>query len=603
MDNIPLQQRPEMSRRRTAYACVSCRTRKSRCDGHDPCSTCQTLNVECSFDHIGSSSKGKSDLILNAIHRLEESVFNIDLSVAALRQDVKVSQTSVLQQSPAALTQYSGERSFGGRSQSFTRASPADYDPNSLTNATISDHTSTTEAILRWPVFDRFPMLRTEQILKSGAIFSMENASQRSLTPETSLPLLSQEELDRLFATFSESVNFYYPLLSHQELEDIAYHYVTNRTNHSTKTCLTLLVIALGCATETVRDTTQGANRRQIMRIRHLGMVHFDAAIYRLHVAHSLVNAEATQCLALAALYYAYLQRPIQAWSTLSSTAAKCRVLLSYGVATPEESECVRRIFWMCFILESDYLAELPALPRFGIADMESDVPLPGQYVCHKDEALDELSSVYFLACISMRRFLNRCHHLLFGQDKSAKLSQQRLAEIVSELNQQLEEWRRLLPPSLQFNIDTEPVAAQQGAFLRQRYLTCLALLYRPYVITALSDYIAGRSSEQKIVDGARRCLQACVMHILNLRSLDQTVMVDTWICSLSMAGTMMILLASTNVYSLRDFIGEHRFVLGPHLTSLLHIWVEIHGESPSPSIKQAIDWIQIASEAIQAEL
>lgn len=52
-------------------------------------------------------------------------------------------------------------------------------------------------------------------------------------------------------------------------------------------------------------------------------------------------------------LYFAYLQRPLQAWSYINTTAARCRLLLSYGSSnSPDENECLRRIFWSCYILE-----------------------------------------------------------------------------------------------------------------------------------------------------------------------------------------------------------------------------------------------------------
>ena len=89
-------------------------------------------------------------------------------------------------------------------------------------------------------------------------------------------------------------------------------------------------------------------------------------------------------------------------------------------------------------------------------------------------------------------------------------------------------------------------------------------------------------------------------MHIVNLRSFDQTVMVDTWICSLSMAGTMMILLAATNITSLASCLGGSRSVVGPHLVSLLQNWAEIHGEELSPSVQQAMEWIRIVDDMFQ---
>jgi hypothetical protein len=123
----------------------------------------------------------------------------------------------------------------------------------------------------------------------------------------------------------------------------------------------------------------------------------------------------------------------------------------------------------------SDYLAELTAFPQFGISQIESSVPLPGPFHTHDDASQESLSSLYFLACISMRRLLNRGHYLLFDKDTGAILDDARLPGIVDELNDQLNQWKQLLPAAMQFSIDTEPMQSQHAAFLRQRFLVCKA--------------------------------------------------------------------------------------------------------------------------------
>lgn len=548
------------------------------------------LGIDCHYGHEVASSKGKSDLILASILRLEQSISSIESNVSVLRQDVSSINLPISHFSPREL------RSEAARTTSFSGPSPAQDDLNEFSNATISEHTSTTEAILHWPIFDAFPQLRQDNVVKSGAIFWMENSRQRTVGRDTTIPYLSEDELDRLVAAFSGTVNFSYPILSQATLDTLRYQYSALDMDNSAGTCLMLLVMALGCAAETV---LAGDDSRKLTRLRHIGRIYFDAAVSRLHAAYSTISTTSIQCLSLTALYYAYLQRPIQAWSMLSTTATSCRVMLSYNVLDPDGMECVRRVFWMCFILESDYLAELPALPRFGIADIESSVPLPGVFTS-QNSGQDDLSTVYFLACISMRRLLNRCHHLLFGETRDKKPNPQRLSEIVSELDQQLEDWRQLLPPAIQFTIDTQPLASQHGAFLRQRYLTCLALIHRPYIMKALSDHVSGRDMNERTIAGARRCLQACEMHILNLRPFAQTVLVDIWICSLSMAGTMMILLVASRIHSLHESMSQSIHEVGPHLLSLFDSLIEIHGEGRSPSVQQAMEWIRIVDDIIQ---
>lgn len=186
------------------------------------------------------------------------------------------------------------------------------------------------------------------------------------------------------------------------------------------------------------------------------------------------------------------------------------------------------------FSCDSDYLAELSALPQTGIAGIESSIPLPGEYCTQESQNDQEESALYFLACISMRRLLNRVHDLLYARDTGVGFDNHQFPSVVSELGYQLEEWKDLLPFPFQFSADLVPTRTQEGAFLRQRYLTCKSVIYRPYLTWALSNSESQDHFSPVVYEGCRTCLEACCMHALNLRSLQHTIMVDTWICSLS---------------------------------------------------------------------
>lgn len=184
--------------------------------------------------------------------------------------------------------------------------------------------------------------------------------------------------------------------------------------------------------------------------------------------------------------------------------------------------------------MHSNYLAELAALPQSGLGDIESSIPLPREFDTHSDPDAREKSSLYFLACISMRRLLNRVHHLLYAKDTGATFDDARFPSIVAELSHQLDEWKDLLPPEFQFTVDTQPTRGPLGGFLRQRYLTCRSVIFRPYLMWALVNCRDNRNIPEAAVDSCNACLDACVLHILNLRSFPNTVMIDTWICALS---------------------------------------------------------------------
>lgn len=167
-------------------------------------------------------------------------------------------------------------------------------------------------------------------------------------------------------------------------------------------------------------------------------------------------------------------------------------------------------------------------------------MPLPGSYNAHATPSAEEQSSLYFLACISMRRLLNRVHQLLYARGTGAATDPSRFPCIVAELQHQLDDWRNVLPPSFAFRVDTSPAANAASGFLRQRYLTCRSVIYRPYLMWMLSGKDAGGAAgldasapSQEVLSCCRACLDACLMHILNLRGFSHTVLVDTWICSL----------------------------------------------------------------------
>ncbi|ETN43892.1 uncharacterized protein HMPREF1541_11023 [Cyphellophora europaea CBS 101466] len=587
----PTSERAPTARRRTAFACESCRVKKTRCDGQTPCSKCRESGTDCYFGTESVSTKAKSDVILNAILRVESSLGQLHDRVTVMAHRSPTTGPRAFADSPGSET----------ASRSQPRQNAHSGPANGVDNAIISEaHTSTTEAVLGWSIFDSVPSLRIEQ---GGSIFSLENSRPALSSRRLAHPYTSEQDVDRVLYAFQRTVNFSYPIVTLQGLTRCRAKVIAGDLDDSLASCFSLLVMALGCGAEVVSELLPRENDAEFALSHHfrsLSLVYFDAAIKQIHNAYCDISTGSAQCLMLAALFYAYIQRPLQAWSMLGSAATKCRVLLSYGTKTADDSECIRRIFWSCFILESDYVSELDALPRFGVAEMESSIPLPGRFNTHGDPQEESHSSLYFLACISMRRLLNRVHHLLFAKDGGVSISDPRLPSMVSELDEQLTMWRDLLPPAFRFTVDTQPVESQHGAFLRQRYLTCKALIYRPYLMSALSR--GGSRSAPETVEKCKVWLNACMLHILNLHSYIQTVMIDTWICALSMAGTMAMLLAANRTPSLQPCLGDDLFRVGPHLRHLLGRWMYCADQGISPSVERAVQWIVTIDDILQQD-
>ncbi|KAF7554465.1 hypothetical protein G7Z17_g2936 [Cylindrodendrum hubeiense] len=578
---------PSRKRLRTSHACDSCRARKIRCDGGTPCTTCATADQDCTYG-AESNSRGKNDLILEGILRVEKFLHEINANLvstqlrssatATLRPCLTIAQ-STGSQPDRRLSYVSPNAQFGSsfsgsphnegnaRRPSIIQEALSESHPSngySFDNAVLdSMHTSTTESILQWPHFDVFSSLRTDHT----SIFHLEQSrSILPVRPNAMYPYVTIEDIDSILDSFENNLNFWYPTMSQDQLQSIrATLQAGVPSEDNVEACLTLLTMALGCASQAIAGLgpgevlTEDESRRRLMK-RKMGDIYFECALKKLYVAHLHTNSVAAQCLFFAAMYFAFLVRPLQAWEFLSATAAKCLLLLSYppNGGTPEDQERVRRIFWACYILESDYVAELSACPPSGIARIESSVSLPGAYNTHSNNDQEEQSALYFLACISMRRLLNRVHQLLYARGTGAALDTSRFPPIVAELNHQLDEWRDVLPVAFEFSLDTTPTRTDAGGFLRQRYLTCQGVIYRPYLMWILSGSQIG---------------------------------LDTWICSLSMSGAMLILLAACQVPTLKNLIDPKVLKMGNHLKELFQEWRRLDVGSDSPSVDQSL-WI-----------
>ncbi|KAF7717393.1 Fungal Zn(2)-Cys(6) binuclear cluster domain-containing protein [Penicillium ucsense] len=600
MDNgtmSPEQTNEGQKRKRTSLACDPCRYRKVRCDGRRPCTTCSQVGTDCIY---GSEAvnKSKSDMILDVAIRSETLLQELSAQLSQVR--------SMRKRSPSHGGSVKSPQT--GISPSITsEINRAGERVDHISNATLSPfHASTTESILAWPQFAEFGNLIRG---KSVPVFRLEQSRAPLLPrPSTVLPFVSKQEVVRIVQSFERGVNFWYPTMACGLIEDLrARVIVANFDDGHLRSCLSLLVMALGCACELVGSLSfsQPPLPDQIDNQNHwrqLADSYFDCGFKKVQAAHTEFSAEAALCLFFTGLYFSYQQRPLQAWSFISAAATKCRLLLSYEIPTedPNQMECLRRIFWSCYILESDFLAELAGLPQTGIADIESSIPLPGNYPTQESKIDQEQSSLYFLACISMRRLLNRVHDLLYARDVGVGFDNNQFPSVVSELAFQLDEWKDLLPFPFQFTIDLEPTRTEEGAFLRQRYLTCKSVIYRPYLTWALSNGDAIEGCPPVVLEGSRLCLQSCWMHAQNLRSLRHTIMVDTWICSLSMASVILITLAASRVRALHPLIAPEVVDIGPHLSKWLTHWSRIPGASISPSISQSIDLIDNVSKLLQ---
>lgn len=194
-------------------------------------------------------------------------------------------------------------------SYQYTQSTPGDG-IQGVDNAMISClHTCATESVLEWPHFNIFPSIRQNY----KPIFYIEQ-SRPPVTTTTSatVPYLCAEEVRLVIEAFQSSVNFFYPTMLKDKLFEVQNRVIAGNIDSSVASCMALLVMALGCASQVVSQlfnnpalTTQALDHQQSYR--RLAEMYFDGVLKRLHATQLQISTESTQCLFFVALVLPWL--------------------------------------------------------------------------------------------------------------------------------------------------------------------------------------------------------------------------------------------------------------------------------------------------------
>ncbi|KAF9888815.1 hypothetical protein FE257_008184 [Aspergillus nanangensis] len=493
-----------------------------------------------------------------------------------------------------------------------------------LTESAIlsSGHLSSTESLLKWPVFVDHPSIIEET---ASPFLSLEYGRPPFSNKRYAIfPSVSMSEVKSMVSTFQQTYNFWCPTMSFDDLNLLQSRISHDNLEPSCQSCLALLVMALGCVGASVMDEDISINESQ--RLKEQGAVWFNAAMKMLHLAQLEMSVEACQCLLFTgydqgfgpieetrtklttvkpSLYFCFLQRPLQTWSYVNSAATRCRFLLSCPFDNPDrdDRENIIRIFWSCFVLESNYISELPSLPQNCNAEIESIMSLPGKFHTHETIEDEEKSTCYLLASIALRRLLNRAHYMMYDRETGLQIHSDHFPSVNQELSRQLQDWYWTLPPNLQFPEDGKPSDDPHSEYLRQWYLSCRSVIYRPYLEWALANPSWNLNNDLRVLDGCRIALDTCLFKLRDMKQVPYTVMVDIWPCSLSLATAMLTLMGAFCHPQLMIHLRRIALLeLGPHLNLLLKRWIPIHESSPSPGVKKSLRLITKVHEFFESK-
>ncbi|KAH7217594.1 putative C6 finger domain protein [Fusarium oxysporum] len=568
------------NRQRVALACTYCRHRKRRCDATKPrCNNCTRSGADCHYDDGPSQridTSGGTKEIISRLKDIKDILAEQQRHLTALSSRNHSQPASRVNLSQGATPNTSdgspisapanGTQAIDDEPPQFSSSMREPLDVASEPMNIPAEHKTSSSYLLGLPAVK---MLVGEYPTNLFFLLESQSPLPPELSPEQSqnpLPPFQIERsvLDHLVATFFSSVHVSHPVLDQAEFTEIYERFLDKGADSSTESALCMTVFALGavsslpiglCHPQTSPNGTKYMKYAlPTLMLRSLWLFSFDLTL--------------AQALVLASVYFAYIVRPLHSWRLIYLATNLLQLKLSSldcQKQTLNTEVDILRLFWSCFIIECDRLAELE-LPRSSLQQLTDDASLP------RCGNLDDLHMTAYLAEISIRRLLNRIHNSLYPRTPNSpntslsstslmtpeEFSIDELTSITSvceELHSQLDLWHAAIPEQFRPPLNLEEIDNDRISILRIRYYAAKHIIYRPFVLHVTTHTSSQISSA--IVEKAGICIESCSLYLYHTSKILRAPSQYTWTFALSSLGAVIILTLSWLNSELRHFIPD----------------------------------------------
>jgi hypothetical protein len=170
-----------------------------------------------------------------------------------------------------------------------------------ISNATLSPfHASTTESILSWPQFAEFGNLIKE---RDFSVFRLESLRAPLAHRQYMVqPYVTRQEVESTIRSFQRGINFWYPTMARTTTQELQAHIIAGTFEETTRSCLSLLIMALGYACQMVgcfahRESSNASEADSQRQRRLMAELYFDSAFKKVYLAQAGFTADSVQCL------------------------------------------------------------------------------------------------------------------------------------------------------------------------------------------------------------------------------------------------------------------------------------------------------------------
>lgn len=430
--------------------------------------------------------------------------------------------------------------------------------------------TTAAALLLKWPQIKELLAVQYEPsyVLK---LELSKKPSKEDLLPMYGVeckPNLDRGVMDNLVECYFQDQHFASPVLDYHVFESVYLAVHSRGTWQDLDAGLVLLVCALGAAVFPNHNRAPGAPYRA-------GIDYFKAALAVMGVTSCFANVAdytTAQCFALAGAYLGYLGRPLESHRFItiaSSVIVNLLQLSSFDTRLNPYEDVQRRIYWTCYMFESQLLNETVA-PRTSLEFLVDTVELPLL------RGPQDLEMVCFCAGVAVRRLQNSIRRELYAPDKSLPINA--MLPIASELLYQLESWLQSIPKDVRPDLNDMQHCERKKLSLRLRYIICKSFIHRPFLLHVLSSDPQTKHSDV-LLNHSRSCIEACQRFLLLYQAHIEKPRSILWNIAQVIFGASLVLIAASKHVATCQYVPDDLESAIDVGLSFLQTW---YGCSPS---------------------
>ncbi|KAJ5882605.1 uncharacterized protein N7529_001277 [Penicillium soppii] len=456
---------------RVLTACDACRLSKTRCDSARPvCSKCIQRGVTCEYPET------------DAISVLD--TWGARILEAVERQERLLADSLSLNRAPPLFSQQPSP-------------SPVDeVDPESISrNDAPKTPITGSDMILSWPIFPKEKPVST---------FPMTAYSEKPDRFQTALSSSDPQRLLKLRDVFMTKIWTKNPIVDPEQLDFYIAQVLENGIDWSTASCLVLLIFALAAIWgDYPDDETREVSYNEPSF--SPPVTYFTMSVPEHRMKESLTFLSMARKRISTAIWYQYNFEPIPGWKMFRAASMlwqtyRLKHREGKTIRSAQEESLEQRLYWTCLKSECEVRYELTDLPPcdLSLSDFPYSLPsfptrqpsedIPGwMFSSPLSTELEATSSYYYLAEIFLRRLLNRARNAVRVLSPDIDLPTIKvLAETLTQLEGQLQQWVDCLPHTLRFNMPLEstpgPKEGELMKLSRERYVEVRELICRAYL-------------------------------------------------------------------------------------------------------------------------